>query len=82
MVPGVHFDESFAPTPMTQSIRTVLAMSLFKLGKLGDISIADARKKWIAGDIFDVVQAFLNSKMTGDPVYIYPPPRWKEYCLE
>ena len=81
MVPGVHFDESFAPTPTNQSVRVVFAISLYKLRQLGVDDIDVAEKEWVVGDLFDVVQAFLNSEMDlTNPVYIYLPPRFKEYC--
>ena len=84
MIPGVHYDESFAPTPVNQSIRTVLAITLFILQELG-VELEDLERvemeEWVVDCVFDVVQAFLNSKMDPkNPVYIFLPPRWKEYC--
>jgi len=39
------------------------------------------KNDWVVGNLFDVVQAFLNSHMDPtNPVYIYLPPLWKEYC--
>jgi len=84
MVPGVHYDESFAPTPPNETIRIVFALSLWILEQLGvefdDLDRVE-KEDWVVGDLFDVVQAFLNSDMDPDqPVYIRLPPLWKEYC--
>jgi len=84
MIAGVHYDASFAPTPTNGMVRTIFALSLWKLEQLG-ITEADLdrieKEEWIVGDLFDVVQAFLNSELDpNNPVYTYLPPRWKEYC--
>ena len=84
MIQGIHYDESFAPTPPNETIRTAFALSLWALQQLGiDLKDLDhvEREEWVVGNLFDVVQAFLNSKMDADnPVYIQLPPLWKEYC--
>jgi hypothetical protein len=92
MIPGVHFDESYAPTPMSASVRLVLAISLSILTELCPESkltweeLLDwiEEEEWIVGDLFDVVQAFLTSDLDPEknPVFIRLPPMWKEYCAE
>ena len=85
MVPGVHYDESYAPTPTNASIRMVLAISLYFLDRL-NIKVAELKeteeKVWVVADLFDVVQAFLTSELdpNSQKIYIKQPPRWKEYC--
>ena len=84
MIQGIHYDESFAPMPPNEMIQTAFALSLWALQQLGmDLKDLDhvEREEWIVGNLFDVMQAFLNSKMDADnPVYIQLPPLWKEYC--
>jgi len=80
MIQGVHYEESFAPTPSAQSVRTVFAISLYFLQELGIVDLKEAIKEWDPGFLIDVVQAFLNSVMTGEPVYVTLPFLWEEYC--
>jgi len=48
--------------------------------KLKDLDKVEL-EQWIVGNLFDVVQVFLNSKMDPEnPVYVHLPPLWKEYC--
>ena len=72
MVQGVHFEESFAATPMGESVRVVLALSLYMLAKLG-------KKNWIVADTLDCQQAFLNARLPNH-IYIELPYMFKEYC--
>ena len=85
MVPGVHYEESFAPTPTNASIRMVLAIFLYFLDQLG-VTVEELKKteekEWVVADLFDVVQAFLTSELdpNGQKIYIKLPVLWKEYC--
>jgi len=84
MIPWVHFDKSFAPTPSNEMIWIVFALSLWILEQLG-IELKDLDKveleQWIVGNFFNVVQALMNLMMDPEnPVYIHLPPLWKEYC--
>lgn len=84
MIPGVHYDESFSPTPTNTTTRVVLAIALWMLQELGiepeELEQIE-KEEWVVDFMFDVVQAFLNSSMDPDsPVYAHLPPRWKEYC--
>ena len=56
MVEGVHFDELYTQTPMTESIRIILALSLYMLKKKG-------KDEWIAADTFNIGQAFANADL-------------------
>ena len=86
MIPGVHFDESFVPTPTTSTHQITMELSLYQLSKLcpgGLNNLVECKKKrWIVGNLFDVVQAFLMLDLDhkAKPLYIYLPPRCKEYC--
>jgi hypothetical protein len=38
-------------------------------------------EEWVIGNLYDIVQAFLNSELdTKNPIYTFLPPMWKEYC--
>jgi Reverse transcriptase (RNA-dependent DNA polymerase) len=84
MIAGVHYDMTFAPTPMSMTVRTVFTL-LYFLQQLG-VSKEDLeqieKEEWIIGDLFDIVQAFLNSELDPDknPIYTYLPPYCKQYC--
>ena len=85
MIAGVHYDASFAPTPTNTTVRTVFAIALYYLQQLGATKETLDRiekEEWVVGNLFDVVQAFLNSELDPDknPIYIQLPPYWKEYC--
>ena len=85
MIPGEHFDESFAPTPAASSVRIVLAITLFILQQLGVATEEDLKRieeeEWVVDFMFDVVQAFLTSDLDPTkPIYTHLPPYWKQYC--
>ena len=44
------------------------------------MDLKEAIKEWDLGSLIVVVQAFLNSVMTGEPVYVTLPFLWEEYC--
>jgi Reverse transcriptase (RNA-dependent DNA polymerase) len=85
MIAGVHYDATFAPTPTNTMVRTVFALALYFLQQLGvnkkDLEHIE-KEEWIIGDLFDIVQAFLNSELDPEknPIYTYLPPYWKQYC--
>ena len=85
MIAGVHYDASFAPTPTNTTVKTVFAITLYILQQLG-INMKDLerieKEEWVVGNLFDIVQAFLNSELDSEknPLYIFLPPYWKQYC--
>jgi Reverse transcriptase (RNA-dependent DNA polymerase) len=85
MIAGVHYDASFAPTPTNTMVRTVFAICLYILQQLG-VSLEELhrikKEEWVVGNLFDIVQAFLNSELNYEknPIYILLPPYWKQYC--
>jgi hypothetical protein len=87
MISGIHYDASFAPTPTNTTVKVVFTITLYYLQQLGPRATMETFKRiqkeeWVVGDLFDVVQAFLNSELYPEknPLYIHLPPYWKEYC--
>jgi hypothetical protein len=84
MIAGVHYDASFAPTPTNATVKVVFAIALYILQQLG-IPMEDferiEKEQWVVGDLYDIMQAFLNSELDSkNPIYTFLPPMWKEYC--
>jgi hypothetical protein len=86
MIAGIHFDVTFAPSPMDTMVQTIFALALYFLQQLG-ISKEDLeqtkKEEWIIGDLFDIIQAFvLNSELDPEknPIYTYLPLYWKQFC--
>ena len=66
MIVGVHYDATFAPTPMNMMVHTVFALALNFLQQLG-VSKEDLeqieKEEWIVGNLFNIIQVFLNSEL-------------------
>jgi hypothetical protein len=87
MISGIHSDASFALTPTNTTVKVVFAIALYYLQQLGPRATLETleqiqKEECVVGDLFDVVQSFLNSELDPEknPLYIHLPPYWKEYC--
>jgi hypothetical protein len=69
MIPGVDFTESFAPLATDTTIRTTLAVSLWRYEQ-------EAEGEWVT-EVVDATAAFLNAKLD-DLVYIEIPEGLRE----
>jgi hypothetical protein len=87
MISGIHYDARFALMPTNTTVKVVFAMALNCLQQLGPRVTMETleqiqKEEWIVGDLFDVIQTFLNLELDleKNPLYIHLPPYWKEYC--
>jgi hypothetical protein len=70
---------------MNMMVCTIFALALYFLQQLG-VSKEDLeqieKEEWIIGDLFDIVQLFLNLELDPEknPIYTYLPLYWKQYC--
>ena len=77
MTQGVHYEETFAPTPTNQTIRTVLAVSLYMYKMM--LKSGTKKDPWMIAESIDIQAAFLESKMDVD-VFVHQPPYFEDYC--
>ncbi|GKY94003.1 hypothetical protein MPSEU_000367100 [Mayamaea pseudoterrestris] len=77
---GIDYNESFSPTPVDQTIRTHLTVSLFIRQEIEDRDGPEAAEaNWRCCDVFDIDAAFLNTPVATD-LWIEAPPLFEEYC--
>ena len=73
-IPGVDYTESYAPVVADQTVRTMLALSLFYYEAYKRID-----EEWDIAKSLDVEAAFLNAYLE-EEVYIEIPEYFNEYC--
>ena len=79
MIHGVHYEETFAPTPTNQTSSTMLAVSLYKVAEATKSSYKKVKDHWMIAQSIDVQAAFLEAKMDVD-VFAALPPYFEDYC--